>query len=154
MNECIFTSEYNKQKESEKYYGGVVCAFVTLDWMVSMAVICFHPSRQNRTLGIDGKLMSGKDVFRRLFAFYRSSLLEICRIFSNKWQPTDSKNISKSSPITQHPENEYSIIPSGFDLENNSKSQFPKYYRLKISISSGAIAREKSEIDLMILEFY
>ena len=62
-----------------------------LDWLSNMMCHTLRPLQ--RIPGADPRLIiSGKDVLRRLFAFHRSSLLEVCRFSSAKWQP-------KVSPI-------------------------------------------------------
>lgn len=144
-DECIFTKEYEiiSRDLQIETLGNLVRSLITLDWMTSITAVCLHPNRHSRSQAIDARLMmSGKDVLRRLFAFYRSSLLELCRVISEKWEEKPYRELVRE--YSQDPD--YSIFPPQSE-SRNSKSQFPSRYLLKICISSGAIARERSEID-------
>jgi hypothetical protein len=151
-DECIFSELFrsllsdNASHEYLECLGNMVKSLVALDWMASITAVCLHPNRQTRTQAIDARLMmSGKDVLRRLFAFYRSSLLEVCRVFSQKW---GSKPLREFSRYASFQESDFSVFPPFSDSDSeSSKSEFPARYLLKICISSGAIARERSEID-------
>ena len=137
----------NDQRDSKKH--PIVSWVVVRDWMISIAVICFHPHRQNRGQGIDAKLiLTGKEILRRLFAFYRSSLLEVCRIFSRQWGTKEFRNVNHSNR-----DSEYSIFPADCG-SFIGKAQFPRRYLLRVSIASVSIARERSEIDGPRLECF
>eukprot|EP00602_Paraphysomonas_sp_CaronLab_P004577 CAMPEP_0185036162 /NCGR_PEP_ID=MMETSP1103-20130426/28714_1 /TAXON_ID=36769 /ORGANISM="Paraphysomonas bandaiensis, Strain Caron Lab Isolate" /LENGTH=4103 /DNA_ID=CAMNT_0027573585 /DNA_START=26 /DNA_END=12337 /DNA_ORIENTATION=+ len=138
----IFSKEYRENSifshhNIEACIGNFVKGVLTLEWLSVMTSHCFKPGRYH-SQGADPQLiLAGKDVLRRLFAFHRSSLLEVCRVSSKKWK---SKGLSDC----------WTRLSGGFDLippDEDDECTVPQRYIVRIIISSGAIVREGSEID-------
>jgi hypothetical protein len=98
---CIYESTFSSQlsasnsaDEVEEAIGEFAKGVLTLEWQTRMISQCFKPGRLHSHGADPTNIVDKRDVLRRLFAFYRSSLLEVCRVAAAKW--TD-KVISSSS---------------------------------------------------------
>jgi hypothetical protein len=96
-HKCIFDADFvenelNLSPELEKHTWNFMSSLLQLEWLTSMASNGLRPMQ--RTQG-PSLVTAGKDVFRRLFAFQRSSMLEVCRFSVSKW----SSKVRKKSMV-------------------------------------------------------
>ena len=140
----IYVSDYaadmqgRKGPQREEAIADLVRGVLALEWKVRMICQCLKSGRFEAQGADPHHITSGKDVLRRVFAFHRSSLLEICRVASHKWTPQPlSKCRSKLS-------GNFELSPPG---ETSNSAQPANLYKLRITISSGAVVRDGFDID-------
>ena len=113
-----------------------------LEWLSSMMTFCIRPGHR-----FDGStaILTNKDVLRRLFAFYQSSLLEVSRFLSSsKWI---AKNIAQSRAHCSR-QHMYHFENDEANYDPSSKdARSPRAYRLRITNKSGALIREGANIE-------
>eukprot|EP01041_Mallomonas_annulata_P000793 gene793-1538_t len=135
-------SDSDKITDDENLLDTQTLTFITsvlkLEWLSIAVTNCLKPMA--RLPGSDPRLiMTGKDVLRRLFAFYRSSLLEVSRYSATKWMAKDvGQSRGKNSFFEMLFEN---------DSESKKVSRNAVEYILKVVSPSGALIRENCDID-------
>lgn len=82
-----------------------------------------------------------KDTLRRLFAFHKSSLLEVCRFSSSKWSP---KPLSESRFKKTLPD---ALCRCDSLEDSDFIPRIPVAYRMRVSGTGGALVREGIEIE-------
>jgi hypothetical protein len=86
-------------------------------------------------------ITAGRDVFRRLFAFQRSSVLEVCRFSASKWTPKPLNDCRSKRGLNDS--------FAEFDSTEDEKRilRVPNEYVLRVLNSTGALIREECEIE-------
>ena len=145
-DEYIYSPNYGTHSQKyESCMSSMVKAVVTVEWLSVVFTQSLRTVQQGS--GADPSLISaGKHVMLKLFDYYHSSLLEVCRVSSEAWKP-QLLNESFSPPsgpfeLTLHQD----YTDSTVDV-CNPRQYFPQEYHLRVLISSGAIIREGTEID-------
>lgn len=81
---CVFTSEFTSKVSPDflpklwRFLGSVMA----LEWTGTMLSNGFRTLQRGHGMN---QLSEGKDVMRRMFAFHRSALMEVCRFAASKW---------------------------------------------------------------------
>ena len=83
---CVFDEllKSSMHVDVEKHLWEFQCSTLYMEWLTSVLLVCLKSIPRSQGLGV---IMAGKDIFRRMFAFQRSSMLEVCRFASSKWTP-------------------------------------------------------------------
>ena len=118
----------------------LVTPILTLEWYTMVMSYCLRPSQKLQGSG-PNIIANGKDVLRRLFAFHRSSMLEVCRFSSSKWDniPIDDCRATKSVLDT------FATCDSFEDEVPILRT--PTRYLLRVVSANGAIIREDCEFE-------
>ena len=142
---CIFdadfldSSEFANATEWETHIWKFQCSTLTLVWLTSMLSHGLKPMQRAQGQSL---IAAGKDVFRRMFAYMRSSMLEVCRFSSSKWTPkalTDSRVATNSTgAMAEYDSTEDGALPI---------LRVPQQYVLRVVHSAGALIREDCEFE-------
>jgi hypothetical protein len=122
-------------------------AVLTLEWHGLMLSYCLRSSSRGQNPGaatISDKNGKSKDVLRRLFAFHRSSLLEVCRGASKSWAGRALDEASGSSLSLME------IFNDLDDAENVPAvplERVPSAFMLRVVSQNGALIREDCEME-------
>jgi hypothetical protein len=85
---CVIDPELYKDmeidSELEMYTYRFLSSILMIEWL---SMMLSHTLRNVQRISGSSAVISNKDVLRRLFAFHRSSMLEVCRLASKKWIP-------------------------------------------------------------------
>ena len=76
--------ELDQNIELETQVYKFLCSTLQLEWLSTMISAGLLPMQRSQGQSL---ITAGRDVFRRLFAFQRSLVLEICRHSASKWKP-------------------------------------------------------------------
>ena len=131
--------EFANATEWETHIWKFQCSTLNLVWLTSMLSHGLKPMQRAQGQSL---IAAGKDVFRRMFAYMRSSMLEVCRFSSSKWTPkalTDSRVATNSQGAMA----EYDSTEDG----GSPLLRVPQQYVLRVVHSSGALIRENCEIE-------
>eukprot|EP00605_Chrysophyceae_sp_TOSAG23-4_P003045 GSChrysophyteH1.ASY1.ANO1.3350.1 assembled CDS len=142
---CFFDPELAKPKncnnELRLFMWKFIIPIVTLEWHSMMMSYCLRPMQRNPNPSAN-VIANGKNVLRRLFAFHRSSILEICRFSSSKWnQRTLAESRAKRTGLLDV----FASCDSSDDLTPILRT--PKKYVLRVISPNGAIIREDCEFE-------
>jgi hypothetical protein len=141
-NKCVFDLDLIEELNStngelETCIWKFLSSILNMEWLCLMISYALLPMQKSQ-----GQLLiaAGKDIFRRLFAFQRSSMLEGCRFASSKWSPKPLDHFRfKSGPNSA----------ADFDSSEDSEEivRIPQEYVLRVLHNTGALIREDCEIE-------
>jgi hypothetical protein len=141
-NKCVFDLDLIEELKStdgelQTCIWKFLSSILNMEWLSMMISYALLPMQKSQ-----GQLLiaAGKDIFRRLFAFQRSSMLEGCRFASSKWSPKPLDHSRyKSGP------NSAADFDSSEDTE--VMHRIPQEYVLRVLYNTGALIREDCEIE-------
>ena len=113
-----------------------------LEWHSSIVSLCLKPNPRTPTAISSNVLSGSKDVLRRLFAFHRSSLLEVCRFSASQWE-NKALNDCRNSRLGLLETFAHS------DSSDDGKPilRIPTKYYLRVVSPNGALIREDCEFE-------
>jgi len=112
---CAFDADFLESPtfasatEWETHIWRFQCATLTLEWLTFMLATGLKSMQRGQGQNL---IAAGKDVFRRMFAYMRSSMLEVCRFSSSKW----AAKVNNTST--------YPRLPPG--------SRFPHFFNVRV----------------------
>jgi len=130
----IASEDGDYERQTTRFLTSVLC----IEWL---SALVSHALRTEQRLPNSRVTINSKDTIRRLFAFHKSSMLEVCRFASQRWtdKPISDCRVKKQSLDM------YCRADSSED-----ESFLPRTaatYNLRISGSGGALVREGIEIE-------
>eukprot|EP01038_Epipyxis_sp_PR26KG_P005357 gene5357-7431_t len=129
----------NHGGDVEIYVWKLLLSVLTIEWL---SLMLSHTLRSiTKVPTANSSISAGKDILRRLFAYHRSSMLEVCRFASSNWKEQPMTNCRSKKGLMDS----FATYDSSSDEKNMYRK--PSEYLLRVGISSGALFREGIDIE-------
>jgi hypothetical protein len=127
--------EFSKDSDLEKSTWKFLSAILNLEWLTFILSYTLRPSPYLHIR------QSDKDILRRLFAFHKSSMMEVCRFSSSKYKAKPLADVHKSQSLGD------SLAEYDSSEDEVPILRVPGSYSLRVVSSVGALLREDCEIE-------
>lgn len=127
--------DFRKDSELEKTIWKFLSCVLNLEWLTFILSYTLRPSPYLHIR------QSDKDILRRLFAFHKSSMMEVCRFSSSKYKPKFLVDVCNSQSLGDNLA-EYDSSDDEIPI-----LRVPSYYVLRVVSTVGALLRDNCEIE-------